>query len=179
MTAIPNEITSAADTAVSLPDLAARFAELYPRWRDYKNRRHAEHEEFEARVLAATGMTFDEAEARGGILFENYRAVRKQVINDDAQRGLLDDDDPEDVIWDEINGLASSILKHPALSMDDVRLQARAVAVFCLSYWTDVKSIDGLTWHMRRVIENFAAVAGVELLPGLDGVESLDAVPMA
>lgn len=177
MTTIPNEITSAAATTVSLPDLAARFAELYPRWRDYKNRRHAEHEEFEERVLAATGMTFDEAEARGGILFENYRAVRKQVIDDDGQAGRLDDD-PGEIIWDEINDLASAILKHPALSMDDVRLQAQAVAVYCLSYWTDVKSIDGLTWHMRRAIESFAAVAGVELLPGLDEVVSLDAVPM-
>ena len=176
MTTIPNEITSA---AVSLPDLAAQFAELYPRWCDYKNRRHAEHEEFEERVLAATGMTFDEAEARGGILFENYRAVRKQIIDDDKQTGLLDDDDPEEIIWDEIEDIASAILKHPALSMDDVRLQAQAVAVFCISYWKDVKSIDGLTWHMRRAIENFAAVAGVELLPGLDEVVSLDAVPMA
>ena len=108
MTTIPNEITSA---AVSLPDLAAQFAELYPRWCDYKNRRHAEHEEFEERVLAATGMTFDEAEARGGILFENYRAVRKQIIDDDKQTGLLDDDDPEEIIWDEIEDIASAILK--------------------------------------------------------------------
>jgi hypothetical protein len=31
MTAIPNEITTGADTAVSLPDLAVRFADVYPK----------------------------------------------------------------------------------------------------------------------------------------------------
>lgn len=161
--------------AVSFPDLAARWAPVFARWRDHHNQGCAIQQLFEARVEAATGMTLEEAEeldqddSRGRAYFDfRYSLPHDPKIVRDPVDGQ-----GCSIVWNEIHAaidpLIVEILSQPARSLADLALQAQAFAVYAQEAWTD-RNNDNVDDRMRVLVDNLCALAGVEALPGVAGV---------
>lgn len=111
-------------------DLAAKFGDLYDRWREQRRRDHFELVE-----------------------------------------------DPELASWDGLNSelfeLQSLIMGCEARTVGDLALQARACALVNNDLWTDaatVEAADAGARAQRRILESVAALAGAELLPGVETI---------
>lgn len=163
----------------SFPDLAQRWAQLYPRWLDYMNKSTASRQRFEARVLAATGLMYEEAMSAGGSVPQEYRAIRGGIIQEGDPLDPPDptDEDGRSILWEELSAelsdLFEEIVSRPVRSIEDLALQAQIFAADNFEYWLEDDPRRPGT-ATRRLVENLCALAGVVPLPGLDGIMPLD-----
>ena len=137
-------IAGESNAGCTRPDLAARFEDLYLRWKERRERDHLESE------------AFDKA-ARDGFAFE---------FSDPELAGW-------DEINSELYALLEAIMSAPARSWSDVVLQARACALESNQDWTDrdaVAHADAGTLAYRRLVDNIMAMGGGETFPGVTTV---------
>jgi hypothetical protein len=160
----------AATGNVSFPELAARYAAIYPRWLTQSNLDEAHLAKFEAAVTEATGIPRNQQPNFGDEGYEAYSAIRCDLSK------TIESDDPVDehgcsIVWkeihDEIFPLVREILEQPARSITDLALQAQAFALGHTFYWIDHRDDDDSEGkEVRAIIDSVCKFCGVDPLPG-------------
>lgn len=157
------------------PEIAARWALVYGRWRDRENSNHASATRYEARVTAATGMTYADylaldADDPRAIAYSEAR--RRVPTEDEFDLPEEEDDEGFRRLYAELDPVIEEIMSRPVRSLADLALQARAVAVYSRELWSAAPDRPR-DIYIRLLVENLCGLAGVEVLPGVRDIEPL------
>ena len=160
----------AATGDVSFPELAARYAAIYPRWLTQTTLDVASLDKFENMVGEATDIPRNQQPHFGDEGYEAYSDIRSVLAK------TTKDDTPVDehgcsIVWkeihDEIFPLVREILEQPARSIADLALQAQAFALGHTFYWIDgLADDDSEGKEVRAIIDSVCKFCGVDPLPG-------------
>jgi len=127
----------AATGDVSFPELAARYAAIYPRWLAKMKTDTAHMAAFNAEVEAATGISRDAEPPHDNDptgYWDTLHAISKSQTDRDPC-----DEHGCNIFWtemhDELNSFAEEILIQPPKSIADLALQAQVAAVINNQHW--------------------------------------------
>lgn len=151
---------------LSAPELGEQFKIVYERWRVTHLESVAHREEYQSRLFAATGIAFEDSPNYDEEGHAAYRATQDRISAE-----LSDDGHPDSFLKDlndEITSVTGKIMRLPARSLADLALKARAAALRNQGYWDGDEPMDWGTVAARYLIDDVCALAGVEVLPGVD-----------
>lgn len=161
-------IAQAASNSHTRPELAARFEDLYAKFRDMSRGEDGERANFEHTVFEKTGIAFH-GFGEGHEYPDWYIDARNDAANERPSR------DPDLEKWGglsgEIDDLAALILNERAVTVADLILQARVCALANNSFWRDepsIKSMDFGDHACRLLVDRICEFAGGTAFPEMD-----------
>ncbi|WP_298257096.1 hypothetical protein [Bradyrhizobium sp.] len=163
-------IAQAASNSYTRPDLAARFEELYGKFRDMARSEADSGGNFERALFEKTGIVF-RGYGQGREYPDWYEDVRKDMVHERHKEEL----DPDLENWSELSGaiddLAKLILNERAVTVADLILQAKVCALANNNFWRDELSIESMDFGdqaYRLLVDRLCEFAGERALPGLE-----------
>jgi hypothetical protein len=163
--------SSALAESCSYPELARSFDAIYDRWLAQIQKDQKNSKQYRRQLFELTGLEPHECPLPRD-MDANFRR-----LYDQADSGI--EYGPNDVhgcsiVWKEIHRelfpLCDEIINRPAITLADLALQARAVALQSSEHWLeDMNDFDDSWEGAVALINNLCQFAGIEAMPGLDG----------